>query len=98
MDNYKQRSMVGRKEPYYKKRRNFNDSDGRIIEVFQTVLRKQILLLSYKTIYESYGLKDEAPEFKDRIYQSIKLLRKDLIGFGITIRSVRGRGYELIFQ
>lgn len=27
-----------------KKRRNFNDSDGRIIEVFQTVLRKQILL------------------------------------------------------
>ena len=71
---------------------------GESLKFFKLFLENKSFFLSYKTIYESYGLKDEAPEFKDRIYQSIKLLRKDLIGFGITIRSVRGRGYELIFQ
>lgn len=71
---------------------------GESLKFFKLFLENKSFFLSYKTIYESYGLKDEAPEFKDRIYQSIKLLRKDLIGFRITIRSVRGRGYELIFQ
>ena len=71
---------------------------GESLKFFKLFLENKSFFLSFKTIYESYGLKDEAPEFKDRIYQSIKLLRKDLIGFGITIRSVRGRGYELIFQ
>ena len=71
---------------------------GESLKFFKLFLENKSFFLSYKNIYESYGLKDEAPKFKDRIYQSIKLLRKDLIGFGITIRSVRGRGYELIFQ
>ena len=49
---------------------------GESLKFFKLFLENKSFFLSYKTIYESYGLKDEAPEFKDRIYQSIKLLRK----------------------
>jgi len=43
-------------------------------------------------------LKNELPEFKDRIYHSIKELRKDLTDLDINIKAVRGMGYQLTFH
>lgn len=71
---------------------------GESLRFFNLFLKSESFFLKYKDIYNSYGLKSESPEFKDRIYHSIKELRKDLTDFGMNIKAVRGMGYQLTFH
>ena len=71
---------------------------GESLKYFRLFLKSESFFLNYTDIYNSYGLKKESPELKDRIYHSIKELRKDLTDFGMNIKAVRGRGYQLTFH
>lgn len=71
---------------------------GESLRFFRLFLKNESFFLKHTDICRSYGLKSELPEFKDRIYHSIKGLKKDLADFGINIKSVRGRGYQLTFN
>lgn len=71
--------------------------NGESLKFFKLFLKKEAFFLNYSEIYTLYGLIDESPEIKDRIYHSIRQLKKDLSDFNITIQSVRGKGYKLIF-
>lgn len=71
---------------------------GESLRFFNLFLKSESFFLKYKDIYNSYGLKSESPEFKDRIYHSVKELRKELTSFGMSIKAVRGMGYQLTFH
>ena len=71
---------------------------GESLRFFRLFLKSEFFFLKHTDIYRSYGLKGELPEFKDRIYHSIKGLKKDLTVFDINIKSIRGRGYQLTFH
>lgn len=71
---------------------------GESLRFFKLFLKSESFFLKYTDIYGSYGLKNESPEFKDRIYHSIKELRKDLTDFGMNIKAVRSMGYRLTFH
>lgn len=71
---------------------------GESLKYFKLFIKNESFFLGYMDIYKSYGLKGEALEYKDRIYHSIKELKKDLIYININIKSVRGKGYQLTFN
>ncbi|MFR3187615.1 MAG: hypothetical protein ACLTOV_06335 [Phocaeicola sp.] len=71
---------------------------GESLKFFRMFLKSESFFLRHNDIYNSYGLKNELPEFKDRIYHSIKELRKDLTDLDINIKAVRGMGYQLTFH
>lgn len=71
---------------------------GESLRFFRLFLKNESFFLKYQDIYKSYGLKSELPEFKDRIYHSIKELKKDLTDVNINIKSIRGIGYQLTFH
>ena len=58
---------------------------GESLKFFKLFLENKSFFLSYKNIYESYGLKDEAPEFKDRIYQSMQKRGKTFSVFPLAM-------------
>ena len=71
---------------------------GESLKYFRLFIKNESFFLGHKEIYKSYGLKDEALEYKDRIYHAIKELKKDLICIDISIKSVREKGYQLTFH
>ena len=81
-----------------KKERKKINLKGESLKYFRLFIKNESFFLGHKEIYKSYGLKDKALEYKDRIYHSIKELKKDLIYIDISIKSVRGKGYQLTFN
>ena len=71
---------------------------GESFKYFKLFIKNESFFLRYEDIYESYGLKSETKEYKDRIYQSIKKLKKEIADIGIKIISFRGNGYQLTFH
>lgn len=71
---------------------------GESFKYFKLFIKKESFFLRYEDIYQSYGLKSETIEYKDRIYQSIKKLKKEIADIGIKIISFRGNGYQLTFH
>lgn len=71
---------------------------GESLKFFRLFLRSESFFLKHTDIYRAYGPKSELSEVRGRIYHSIKELKKDLTPFGISIKSVRGRGYQLTFH
>ena len=71
---------------------------GEALRFFQKLIVDKYFFLSYSEICRLYHLKEETNGAKDRAYHSIKQLKDNVAELGIEIKSIRGKGYKLLFS
>lgn len=70
---------------------------GESAKFFSAFLTKEDFILTYSDICKLYDSDVETYEIKDRTYHSVKILKTSIAEIGLQIKTLRGKGYELLF-